>query len=149
MLKETLHGSPNVSAFAAAAKSYHKIMATHFPRVTMHIYEHALLMHVHTLLNHGSLLDGSSWFLENYNKVWKQQLMRHSNGNGGKATNPFEEPGDKQSEAGRARRQANSASSLYLKGCVVLLTPTCAAHRCQVGCRGHGGYNAPRIQRKP
>jgi hypothetical protein len=51
----------------------YKIMATHFPKVTMRIYEHVLLMHVHTLLNHGSRLDGSSWFLEAYSKVWKQQ----------------------------------------------------------------------------
>jgi hypothetical protein len=110
MLKEALHRTPNVSASAAAAKRCHKMMATHSPKVTMHIYEHALLMHVHTLLYHGSLLDGSSWFLEAYNKVWKQQLMRHSNRGGGKATTKFEELNDKQSEAERARQQANSAA---------------------------------------
>jgi hypothetical protein len=111
MLKEALHCTPTVSAFAAAAKSYHKIMNPHFPKVTMLIYEHALLMHVHTLLNHGSLLDGSSWFLEAYNNVWKQQPMCHSNGGGGKATTPFEETDDKQSETGRARQRANSAAN--------------------------------------
>jgi hypothetical protein len=76
-----------------------------------HAHLRARLAHAcPTLLNHGSLLDGRSWFLEAYNKVWKQQLVRHSNGGGGNATTPFEEPDNKQSEAGRARQRANSAA---------------------------------------
>jgi hypothetical protein len=85
-------------------------MATDFPKFTMHIYEHALFMHIHTLLNHGSVLDGSSSYLEAYTKVWKQHLVRHTNGGGGKANSPFEEPDDKQSEAGRTRQRENSVA---------------------------------------
>jgi hypothetical protein len=36
--------------------------------------------------------------------------VRHSNGGGGNATTPFEEPDDKQSEVGLARQRANSAA---------------------------------------
>jgi hypothetical protein len=107
MLKEAMSRQPNVDVFNAAAKTYHRSL-THFPKVTPRIYEHALLMHVPTLLSHGSLLDGSSWFLEAYNKVWKQQIMRHSNGGGGKV----KESGvaAEVSESGRHRLLAERAA---------------------------------------
>jgi hypothetical protein len=86
------------------------------PKLTMAmcIHQDALLMHAHTLriLNHGSLLDGSSWFLEAYNKVWKQRLVPLGNGGSCNATTPFEQPHDKQREAGRARQLANSAAKV-------------------------------------
>jgi hypothetical protein len=105
MLEEALHRTPNVTAFAATSKSSHD-----FPKFTMRIYEHALFMHVHTLLNHGSVLDGRYWFLEAYTKVWKQHLVRHTNGGGGNANSPLKEPDDKQSEAGRARQREHSVA---------------------------------------
>jgi hypothetical protein len=57
-------------------------MLTPFPKVTLRIYEHALLCHVPDVLVEGSLLDGSSRFLEACNKVWKHQLLYHSNSGG-------------------------------------------------------------------
>jgi hypothetical protein len=102
MLKEAMSRQPNVDVFNAAAKTYHRSLLTHFPKVTPRIYEHALLMHVPTLLSHGSLLDGSSWFLEAYNKVWKQQIWRHSNG-GGKVKESGVTAEVRHSESGRHR----------------------------------------------
>jgi hypothetical protein len=55
-------------------------MLTHFPKVTLRIYEHALLFHVPDLISGGTLSDGSSWFLEAYHIMWKHQLLSHSNG---------------------------------------------------------------------
>jgi hypothetical protein len=75
MLQEAMHDCLNVHRFPAAVKIYHVIMLTHFPKVTTRIYEHALLVHVPSVLSSGSLLDSSSWFLEAYNKVWKHQLF--------------------------------------------------------------------------
>jgi hypothetical protein len=60
MLRQALSRTPNVTAYTTAAKEYHKVMSTHFPKVTMRIYQHALLVHVPDILKHGSLLDGSS-----------------------------------------------------------------------------------------
>jgi hypothetical protein len=83
MVSEAMHRTPDVDRFKSAAKEYHKTMLTTFPKVTLRIYEHALLCHVPDVLVEGSLLDGSSWFLEAYNKVWKHQLLYHSNSGGG------------------------------------------------------------------
>jgi hypothetical protein len=44
-------------------------MLTEFLKVTSGIYDHALLVHVPDLLSQGTLSDGSSWFLEAFNKV--------------------------------------------------------------------------------
>jgi hypothetical protein len=97
-----MHCEPNVARFKAAAKDYHRTMLTTFPKVTLRIYEHALLVHVPELLSQGSLLDGSSWFLGAYNKVWKNQLLRHGNGGGGKVKYSQVAPHEKRSEAGVA-----------------------------------------------
>jgi hypothetical protein len=110
MIAEAMHRDPNVARFNAAAKEYHRIMLTTFPKVTLRIYEHALLVHVPEVLSQGSLLDGSSWFLEAYNKVWKNQLLRHSNGGGGKAKDSQVAPHEKRSEAGLARLRAEQRS---------------------------------------
>jgi hypothetical protein len=83
MLSEAKHRKPNVQAFQDAAKDYHQTMLTHVPKVTLRIYEHALLYHVPDLISLGTLLDGSSWFLEAYNKVWKHQLLPTALGGGG------------------------------------------------------------------
>jgi hypothetical protein len=71
MLQEAMHDCPNAHRFHAAAKLCHLTMLTHFPKVTpCGNVEHALL-HIPSVLSSGSLLDGSSWFLEAYKKVWK------------------------------------------------------------------------------
>jgi hypothetical protein len=44
-------------------------MLTKIHKVTLKIYEHALLEHVPELLSRGSLLDGSSWIVETCDKV--------------------------------------------------------------------------------
>jgi hypothetical protein len=41
MLSEAMHRQPNVEAFKQAAREYHQTMLTHFPKVTLRIYEHA------------------------------------------------------------------------------------------------------------
>jgi hypothetical protein len=110
MLQEAMHDCPNLHRFHAAAKLHHLTMLTHFPKVTPRIYEHGLLVHVPSVLSSGSLLDGSSWFLEAYNKVWKHQLLHHSNGGGGRAKKSEGEAPDKQSEAGRHRQLAERAA---------------------------------------
>jgi hypothetical protein len=79
MLSKAMHRKPNVQAFRDAAKDYHQTMLTHFPKVTLCIYEHALLFHVPDLISEGTLLDGSSCFLEAHNIMWKHQLLSHSN----------------------------------------------------------------------
>jgi hypothetical protein len=43
-------------------------------------------VHVPDLLAKGAQLDGSSWFLEAFNKVWKNQLLFHTNRGGGHKT---------------------------------------------------------------
>jgi hypothetical protein len=55
-------------------------MLTTSPKVILRVYEHALLCHNPDVLVEGSLLNESSWFLEAYSKVWKHQLVYHSNG---------------------------------------------------------------------
>jgi hypothetical protein len=57
-------------------------MLTQFPKLTPQIYEHALLVHVPALLSTGSLLDGSPWFLEVFDKVWENHLLHHNNTGG-------------------------------------------------------------------
>jgi hypothetical protein len=75
MVSEAMHRTPDVDRFKSAAKEYHKTMLTTFPNVTLRTYQHALLCHIPDMLVEGSLLDGSSWFLEAYRKVWKHQLL--------------------------------------------------------------------------
>jgi hypothetical protein len=73
MLYQALCKKPDDAACGAyprAARQYYKTMLTTFP-VQFQIYEHELLMHVPPLLPMGSLLSGSSFFLEAFNKVWK------------------------------------------------------------------------------
>jgi hypothetical protein len=110
MLSEAMHRKPNVQAFRDAAKEYHQTMLTHFPKVTLRIYKHALLNHVPDLISEGTLLDGSSWFLEAYNKVWKHQLLSHSNEGGGVHAESGVAANERKSEAGRARLQAERSA---------------------------------------
>jgi hypothetical protein len=69
-----------------------------------------LLVHVSSVLSSGSLLDGRSWLLGAYNKVWKHQLLHHSNSGGGRANKSEGDAPDKQSEAGRHRQLAERAA---------------------------------------
>lgn len=114
MLKEALGKTPNIPKFCAAAATYHHTMLTQFPKVTLRIYDHALLVHVPELLEHGSLLDGSSWFLEAFNRLWKKRLTQHSNHGGGRKTKEQEEVAElaKHSAAGKKLYHAMKANKL-------------------------------------
>jgi hypothetical protein len=83
MLQQAMSREPDIQVYVEAAKVFHKTMLVAFPKVQPRIYEHALLVHVPGMLREGSLLDGSSWFLEAFNKVWKHQLLNHTNCGGG------------------------------------------------------------------
>jgi hypothetical protein len=83
MLEQALSPEPNSALCYVAAEKYHRIMLSTFPKATLRVYEHAMLVHVPDLLKQGTLLDGSSWFLEAFNKVWKNQLKFHTNNGGG------------------------------------------------------------------
>jgi hypothetical protein len=48
----------------------------------LRIYEHLKLCHVPELLKDGCILDGSSWFLEAFNKTWKDVLVRNTSSGG-------------------------------------------------------------------
>jgi hypothetical protein len=48
----------------------------------LRIYEHLMLCHVPELLKDGCILDGSSWFLEAFNKTWKDVLVRNTSSGG-------------------------------------------------------------------
>jgi hypothetical protein len=85
-------------------------MLTTFPKVMLRIYEHALLCHVLDVLVEGSLLDGSSWFWEAYNKVWKHQLLYQSNSGGGVNKDLKVAVHEKRSETGSARLQVEQGS---------------------------------------
>jgi hypothetical protein len=85
-MAQMLHQAPckkpddaSCRAYRRAARQHYETMLTTFPKVQFRIYEHALLVHVPPLLTRGSLLSGSSFFLEAFNKVWKSQLMHHTN----------------------------------------------------------------------
>jgi hypothetical protein len=114
MLKEALGKTPNIPKFCAAAATYHHTMLTQLPKVTLRIYDHALLVHVPELLEHGSLLDGSSWFLEAFNRLWKKRLTQHSNHGGGRKTKEQEEVAElaKHSAAGKKLYHAMKANKL-------------------------------------
>jgi hypothetical protein len=105
-----MHRTPDVDRLKSAAKEYHKMMLTTFPKVTLRIYEHVLLCHVPDVLVEGSLLDGSSWFLEAYNKLWKHQLLYHSNSGGGVNKDSTVAVNEKRSEKGCARLQAEQGA---------------------------------------
>jgi hypothetical protein len=45
-------------------------------------------VHVPSMLQTGTLLDGSSWFSEALNKTWKQALLHHTDYGGGKRGQP-------------------------------------------------------------
>jgi hypothetical protein len=60
-------------AYWRAPRQHCKTMLTTFPKVQFRIYEHAILVNVPLLLAIGSLLSGSSFFVEAFNKVWKNQ----------------------------------------------------------------------------
>jgi hypothetical protein len=114
MLKEALGKRPDLTQYRAAAAQYHKVMLTEFPKVTLRIYDHALLVHVPDLLSQGTLLDGSSWFLEAFNKVWKNQLQFHSNKGGGRKTKEQQEIAElaKYSAEGRDTYNAWKANKM-------------------------------------
>jgi hypothetical protein len=56
-------------AYRGAPGQYYKTMLTTFPKMQFRIYEHAILVHVHPLLEMGLLQSGSSFFLEAFDKV--------------------------------------------------------------------------------
>ena len=113
MLHQVLSKQPQVAAFKEAAEVYHRIMLTTFPKASLRVYDHAMLVHVPDLLKDGPLLDGSSWFLEALNKVWKNLLLYHTNNGGGAKP---EEAGavrvDKHSPEGRAFHEALKANAM-------------------------------------
>lgn len=116
MLHQALSKQPDVSRYCVAASQYYKTMLTQFPKVQLRIYEHALLVHVPPLLQQGSLLTGSSFFLEAFNKLWKRYLMYHTNCGGGKKKElPVMDPQVNQSEAGQYRRRANRFNTMDLQ----------------------------------
>jgi hypothetical protein len=91
-------------------------MLSTFPKVQFRIYEHALLVHVPPLLAMGSLLSGSSFFLEAFNKAWKSQLMHHTNsGFSLKNGSSTEATHAKQSKAGQHRFRENRANNMDLQ----------------------------------
>jgi hypothetical protein len=100
MLQQAMSREPDIQVYVEAAKVFHKTLLVAFPKVQPRIYEHALLVHVPDMLREGSLLDGSSWFLEAFNKVWKHQLLNHTNFGGG--TKP--ETGDIVDRRSKERR---------------------------------------------
>ena len=113
MLHQALSKTPNVTAYKYACREYHRIMLTTFPKAGFHIYEHALLVHVPKMLAQGTLMNGSSFFLEAFNKVWKFHLQHRTNNGGGKRKEAQEEEegaqharNNKQSAASVARRKA-------------------------------------------
>jgi hypothetical protein len=55
-----------------------KTMLTTFPKVQVRFYEHEILVLVPPFLAMGSQLSGSSFFLDDFNKVWKNQLIHHT-----------------------------------------------------------------------
>jgi hypothetical protein len=57
-------------------------MLEHFCKIKLRIYEHTLLVHVPRMLQTGTLLDWSSWFLEALDKMWKQALLHHTDRGG-------------------------------------------------------------------
>jgi hypothetical protein len=68
------------------------------------------------LLAMGSLLSGSSFFLEALNKVWKSQLMHHTNNDSSpKNRSSTEATHAKQIKAGQHRLRANRADSMDLQ----------------------------------
>jgi hypothetical protein len=81
-------------------------MLTLFPKMTVFIFKQAMLYHVQDLITEGTLLDGSSWFLEAYSKVWKHQLLCHSRRGAGVHAESRVAANERQSEAGCAKLQA-------------------------------------------
>jgi hypothetical protein len=131
MLKEALSKQPDPDAYRRAAHKYHYIMLTQFPKVTLRIYDHALLVHVPDLLAQGTLLDGSSWFLEAFNKVWKNQLLFHTNRGGGRKTAAQKENAGlaKQSAAGRERYNAEKNNKADRQALTTLWIATLPQYR--------------------
>jgi hypothetical protein len=84
MLKTAMSKQPDVQEYCEAARRYHRTMLTHFCKTQFRIYEHIMLVHLPSILMTGTLLDGSSWFLEALNKTWKQALLHHTDCGGGK-----------------------------------------------------------------
>jgi hypothetical protein len=130
MLQQAMSREPDIHVYVEAAKVFHKTMLVAFPKVQPRIYEHALLVHVPDMLREGSLLDGSSWFLEAFNKVWKHQLLNHTNFGGG--TKPeTADILDRRSEEGRASYVACMAARMdrtSLASLWTLTDPRVAAH---------------------
>lgn len=83
MLKTALSKQPDVEGYCQAASRYHWVMLERFCKTKFRIYEHIMLVHVPSMLLTGTLLDGSSWFLEALNKTWKQALLHHTDCGGG------------------------------------------------------------------
>jgi hypothetical protein len=74
--------------FDKAASSYHQVMLEHFCKTKLRIDKHILLVHIPSMLRTGSVLGGSSWFLEALNKSWKQALLNHTGCGGGTRGQP-------------------------------------------------------------
>jgi hypothetical protein len=106
VLHQALSPTPDVVTFKANAEKYHRIMLTNFPKVKFRIYDHALLVHVPAILAQGTLIDGSSWFLEALNKVWKSELLYHTNNGGGKKRDAELDKAGKHSKEGQSYNRA-------------------------------------------
>ena len=111
MLQQALSNKPDVPAYVAAARRYVDIMLLHFPKQQFRIYEHMLLDHVPSLLRQGSLLTGSTFFLEALNKDWKRHLLDRTNNGGGKRPGSTSEE-SKRTPADAAERAAIKAATM-------------------------------------
>jgi hypothetical protein len=130
MLQQAMSRKPDIQVYAEAAKVFHKIMLEAFPKVQPRIYEHALLVHVPDMLREASLLDGRSLFLEAFNRVWKHQLLKHTNFGGGIKPETADIV-ERRSEEGRATYVACMAARMdrtSLASLWTLTDPRVAAH---------------------
>jgi hypothetical protein len=126
-----------VAEYHQHAVVYHHTMLRHFPKSPLRGYEHALLVHLPELLRKGqTLLDGSSWFLEAFNKVWKRMLLRHTNNGGGRPAatqeqQQAEQPAlrlcDQQRQTMRLAKKRHDADMQAMKDMCVLTDPVIAA----------------------
>jgi hypothetical protein len=82
------------------------ITASCSPKVKFRIYDHALLVLVHAILAQGTFIDGSSWFLQALNKVWKSEPLYHTNNDGGKKTDAEPDKAGKHSKEGQLYNHA-------------------------------------------
>jgi hypothetical protein len=81
------------------------------------------------------LLDGSSWFLESFNKVWKRMLLQHTNnGRGRQQAEPHQHaeqttlpPSQQHAQTARAVDEWNSQDRQAMRDMCMLTDPAIAA----------------------